>query len=213
MLVKPRSNWSNRQFGWKAGDRLIVPDTRQVPFRKKQRYISQAEEPTVQAIAGSTVTLHSPLEFDHWGPRDANGEVGAIERSMLPHVGNLTRNVIIRSTRLTEASKTAYCLGAENVNAPSSCVTRGHTLFLRRATVDIRYARFEHLGRTTNDSLNNTSVDGNGTLTSIGLNQIGTIFPPHASGDGPREPDEYRLSISAHWKCHRGYAQVGYCYP
>ena len=160
-------------IGWKSGDRLIIPDTRQIPFRKKQKYFSQAEEPTVLTIAGSTVTLIAPLQSDHWGPRDTDGEVGPIERSMLPHVGNLTRNVIIRSTRLSETSKTAYCMGAENVNNPSSCVTRGHTLFTRRATVDIRYATFENLGRTTNESLNNTSVDGNGTPTSIGLNQIG----------------------------------------
>ena len=159
--------------GWKSGDRLIIPDTRQIPFRKKQKYLSQAEEPTVLTLAGSTLTLTAPLQFDHWGPRNADGEVGPIERGMLPHVGNLTRNVLIRSTRLAETSKTNYCLGADNVNNPSSCVTRGHTLFTRRATVDIRYASFEHLGRTTNESLNNTSVDGNGTPTSIGLNQIG----------------------------------------
>ncbi|MGB0910993.1 MAG: G8 domain-containing protein, partial [Nitrospirales bacterium] len=160
-------------IGWKSGDRLIIPDTRQIPFRKKQKYFSQAEEPTVLSLSGSTVTLSAPLQFDHWGPRDADGEVGAIEQGMLPHVGNLTRNVIIRSTRLAETSKTAYCMGAENVNNPSSCITRGHTLFLRRATVDIRYASFENLGRTTNDSLDNTVVDGSGNPTSIGLNQIG----------------------------------------
>ncbi len=160
-------------IGWKSGDRLIIPDTRQIPFRKKQKYFSQAEEPTILTISGSTATLNAPLQFDHWGPRDADGDVGAIEQGMLPHVGNLTRNVIIRSTRLPETSKAAYCMGAENVNNPSSCVTRGHTLFLRRAAVDIRYASFENLGRTTNESLNNTTVDGNGTPTSIGLNQIG----------------------------------------
>ena len=159
--------------GWKPGDRLIIPDTRQIPFRKKQKYISQAEEPIVQNIAGSTVTLTSPLQYDHSGPRDANGDVGSIERAMLPHVGNLTRNVTIRSTRLSETAKPTYCLGAQNIHETATCVTRGHTLFLRRANADIRYARFENLGRTTNESLNNTSFDDSGNTLSVGLNQIG----------------------------------------
>ena len=46
----------------------------------------------------------------------------------LPHVGNLTRNVVIRS---------------EN---PAG--TRGHTLFTHRADVRIHYAQFQDLGRT-----------------------------------------------------------------
>jgi len=158
--------------GWMPGDRLIIPDTRQIPFRKKQKFTSQAEEPTILTIAGSTVTLTAPLQFDHLGPRDANGDVGPIERSMRPHVGNLTRNVTIRSARLAETSKAAYCMGAQNVNEASTCVTRGHTFLVRRATVDIRYARFENLGRTTNESLSNASFDEAGNATSIGLNQI-----------------------------------------
>ena len=42
-----------------------------------------------------------------------------------------------------------------------------------RASVDIRYAHFENLGRTTNDSLNNTTFDSSGQVTNIGSNQIG----------------------------------------
>ena len=48
--------------------------------------------------------------------------------ALLPHVGNLTRNVVIRS---------------EN---PSG--TRGHTLFTHRSTVAIHYVQFQDLGRT-----------------------------------------------------------------
>lgn len=158
---------------WKAGDRLLIPDTRQIPFRKKQKYISQAEEPTVLSIVGSTVTLTTPLLFDHAGPRDADGQVGAIELAMLPHTGNLSRNVTLRSTRLSETTKTSFCMGAQNIQESANCITRGHVLLLRRADVDIRYAHLENLGRTTNDSLNNTTVDSAGNVTAIGLNQIG----------------------------------------
>ncbi len=159
--------------GWKPGDRLLIPDTRQIPFRKKQKYFSQAEEPTILSIVGTTVTVSSPLQFDHAGPRNADGVVGPIELRMLPHVANLSRNVTIRSTRLDETAKTTYCMSAQNMAETSTCVTRGHSLFLRRASVDIRYAHLENLGRTTNDSLNNTTLDANGNVTSIGTNQIG----------------------------------------
>ena len=160
-------------IGWKTGDQLLIPDTRQIPFRKKQKYVSQAENPIILAIVGNTLTLSAPLQFDHAGPRNADGHVGPIELSMLPHVGNLSRNVRIRSTGLSESAKPHYCMGAENVDAASICATRGHVLLLRRASVNIRYAHFEHLGRTTNASLNNTTFDSDGHATSIGLNQIG----------------------------------------
>ncbi|MBT5470430.1 MAG: PKD domain-containing protein, partial [Nitrospina sp.] len=171
-------------LGWLPGDRLIIPDTRQIPFRKNKKYISQAEEPTIQAITGSTVTLNSPLVFDHLGPRDANGNVGPIELGMLPHVGNLSRNVIIRSVRLSETSKSSYCSGPQNVLDASNCVTRGHILLMERAAVDIRYAGLENLGRTTIGSLNNTSIDGSGNVASIGSNQIGrySIHLHHVMG-------------------------------
>ena len=152
--------------GWQPGDRLLIPDTRQIPFRKKFKFVSQAEEPIASDIVGASVVVNPPLQFDHLGPRDANGQVGAMEQSMLPHAGNLTRNVVIRSTRLTETAKVAYCMGAQNVNAASSCVTRGHVILLHRATVDLRYAHFENLGRTTNESLNNTSIDANGATSN-----------------------------------------------
>ncbi len=58
------------------------------------------------------------------GARDFNGVL-----EFLPHVGNLTRNVIVRSA------------------SPSG--TRGHVIFTHMADVDIRYALYKDLGRTT----------------------------------------------------------------
>ena len=55
----------------------------------------------------------------------------------LPHVGNLTRNVVVRS---------------EDPNG-----TRGHMLSNHMADVDIRYALFKDLGRTTYLPLNTTT--------------------------------------------------------
>jgi hypothetical protein len=119
--------------GWRAGDRVFLPDTRQVPADHwfNSDYALQVEELIVQSVSpdGRTITLTTPLRFDHRGARDADGTptvVGGV--ALLPHVGNLTRNVVVDS---------------EN---PAG--TRGHTLYTHRSIVDIRFAQFQDLGRT-----------------------------------------------------------------
>ncbi|MFZ2522073.1 MAG: G8 domain-containing protein, partial [Minisyncoccia bacterium] len=119
--------------GWKIGDRIFLPDTRQVSIDNwfNPNYALQVEERTISNISGNIITLSSPLSYDHRGAKDANGSPTVLSNGikLLPHVGNLTRNVVIRS---------------EN---PSG--TRGHTMYTNRADVDIRYAQFQDLGRTT----------------------------------------------------------------
>ena len=159
--------------GWKPGDRLIIPDTRHIPFRKNYEFVSQAEEPLVSSLNGSTVVLGGPLAYDHYGPRDGDGNVGPVELSMLPHVGNLTRNVVIRSVDLGESPKSRYCLGEEALLDTENCVTRGHVMVHARASVDVRYAAFRNLGRTTTEALDNTTFDEEGLPVTIGTNQIG----------------------------------------
>ena len=78
------------------------------------------------------MTLAAPLVYDHLGARDFNNVL-----EFLPHVGNLTRNVVVRS---------------EDPNG-----TRGHMLSNHMADVDIRYALFKDLGRTTYLPLNTTT--------------------------------------------------------
>ena len=96
--------------------------------------VNQWEELTVSDISpdGRTVTLAVPLVYDHLGARDFNNVL-----EFLPHVGNLTRNVVVRS---------------EDPNG-----TRGHMLSNHMADVDIRYALFKDLGRTTYLPLNTTT--------------------------------------------------------
>ena len=71
--------------------------------------------------------------------RDADGTPTLLSNGikLLPHVGNLTRNVVVRS---------------EN---PSG--TRGHTLFTSRSDVDIYYVQFQDLGRTRATALNSST--------------------------------------------------------
>ena len=135
--------------GWQPGDQLVIPDTRQLRAKEAGRdYQSQTEKVRAASISGTTVTLTAPLAYDHKGARDAGGVVDS-----LPHIGNLSRNVVVRS---------------ENPNG-----TRGHTMFLSHADIDIRYARFEELGRTKMGILNNTEFDSEGRVARIGTNQIG----------------------------------------
>src|SRR5262245_61571798 len=134
---------------WSVGDQLVLPDTRQLRD-KDTGWDSrpQDERVRVKAIEGSTVSLESPLAYDHKGAR--NGE-GSLE--LLPHVGNLSRNVVVRS---------------EN---PAG--TRGHTIFVARAEVDIRYVEFREHGRTRLGILTHTEFDTQGRVARMGTNQIG----------------------------------------
>jgi len=114
--------------GWKAGDRLFIPDTRQVDVDNwfNPNYLLQIDEVTIQSVStdGKSITVSPALRFDHRGARDADGTPTMLSdgTKLLPHVGNLTRNVVIRS------------------ESPSG--TRGHTLWTNRSDVDMYYVQF-----------------------------------------------------------------------
>ena len=111
--------------GWRTGDPVAIPTSAQCPVHSNGTCPDQTEERSVTAISadGRTLTLSSPLAFDHPGARDSAGAL-----DFLPHVVNKGRNVILRS---------------EN---PAG--VRGHVLLHGRAAVDIRYASIQHFGRT-----------------------------------------------------------------
>jgi hypothetical protein len=149
--------------GWKAGDRIVIPDTRQL--RADERGLgdrSQDEKVRVASISANRITLATPLRYDHKGARNADGTL-----EFLPHVGNVSRNVVIRS---------------ENPQG-----TRGHMIFMSRADVDLRYVEVRDMGRTRSGVLDNSEVDAGGRLVRFGTNQIGR-YPIHFHHDfGPGE--------------------------
>lgn len=159
-----------RPSGWRAGDRLVLPDTRQLGADERgSKYQPRWEEVTVAAVSDRAVTLTAPLAFDHKGARRPDGVL-----ELLPHAGNLTRNVVIRSAN------------------PRG--VRGHVLFTNRADVDIRYARFSDLGRTRPGPLDNTEFEPDGTVRHVGANPIGRyalhlhhVFGPPAPAAGARQ--------------------------
>jgi hypothetical protein len=128
---------SARAAGWRTGDAVAIPTSAQCPVHDNGTCPDQTEDRTVAAISadGRTLTLSSPLAFDHPGARNAAGEL-----DFLPHVVNKGRNVVLRS---------------EN---PAG--VRGHVLLHGRAAVDIRYASIQHFGRTDTRDLGPTNEKG-----------------------------------------------------
>ncbi|PTN11872.1 G8 domain-containing protein [Nitrosomonas aestuarii] len=144
--------------GWSVGDKLVLPDTRQTPLVKKWQIEPvtpielQLEEMIIADISGNTIRLTRPLVYDHLGGRDTDGNLIG-----MPHIGNLSRNIVVRS---------------ENSGG-----VRGHSMFTERSKVDIRYVSFVDMGRTTAKPLDNTVITDN-VVAHIGTNQIGR-YPIH----------------------------------
>ncbi len=159
--------------GWRVGDRVVVPDTRQLRANQRGRGESpQTEKARVASVSGTSITLTAPLAYDHKGARDAAGKL-----EFLPHLGNLTRNIVVRS---------------EN---PAG--TRGHTIFISRADVDIRYVEFDDLGRTKMGILDNTEFDSSGRVRKIGTNQIGryAVHFHHDFGPAKTPANGYQFTL------------------
>ncbi len=76
-------------------------------------------------------------------------------------------------------------------------VTHGYTLFTGTASVDIRYAGFCGLGRTTMSDLDNTTFDANGNVTHIGTNQIGRypMYFQNLTGPANTPADGYTFTL------------------
>ena len=134
---------------WRAGDRIVIPDTRQLRDSERgDNYKPQDEELEIASVSGNRIQLISPLQYDHKGARNADGKL-----EFLPHLGNLSRNVIVRS---------------EN---PAG--TRGHMIFMSRADVDLRFVEVREMGRTRMGVLDNTEFNDQDQVVKLGDNQIG----------------------------------------
>ncbi len=156
--------------GWQGGDRLVLPGTNQ-SSQSPASYVGQWETPTLAAASGSGLALAGGLAFPHGGGRNVAGAL-----VFLPHVGNITRNIVIRSQN------------------PQG--TRGHVLMTDRAEVDIRYTAFKDLGRTTISPLDST-VMSSGHATHIGTNQIGrySLHLHHLFGPASPLSNSYQFIV------------------
>lgn len=154
LAVEPRAGdltltLANPVSGWRVGDRLSLPDSRALGYLAQALWDPEWETATLAGISadGRVLTLTSPLQFAHPGAGDGG------ELTFLPHVANVTRNVVVKSQ--------------------SAAGTRGHALFTYRADVDIRQTAFFSMGRTTSADVDDTTYDDTGAVTHIGTNQSG----------------------------------------
>ena len=166
---------SEAPVGWQVGDQILLPDSRNLAWNEKPQqgnYTPQWEELTISNIQGNVVTINTPLQFDHDGARDGDGNL-----DFLPHIANRSRNVVFQSS--------------------NSSGTRGHTLFQGRSDIDIRYAAFRDLGRTRNVLLDSTTFDANGAATHIGTNQIAryAIHTHHLVGPTTPQSNGYQYTL------------------
>jgi hypothetical protein len=141
--------------GWRPGHTIVLPDTRHLRYDEKWwNYVPQWETATIKTVTADrmALTLATPLRFDHkgaWG-YDHDGVIfsngsyitvfdvkmydeSAYKLHFLPHVANLSRNVVIRS---------------EN---PAG--VRGHVLMTGRCEPDTQYCEARDMGRTTIDPI------------------------------------------------------------
>jgi RNA polymerase sigma factor (sigma-70 family) len=121
--------------GWKVGDTLLFAgldrqlegrDVGVDPWTDRRMPVGrhQDEERTIRALSGggSSVTLDRPLAYQHGG---IYGYPEAVP------VGNLSRNVVVESENVKDASR------------------RGHVMFMHTQDVVIDSALFRELGRTS----------------------------------------------------------------
>jgi PKD repeat protein len=135
--------------GWQVGDKLQLPDTRQLDYGgDASTYTPQWESVTIQSISadGLTITLNSALQYNHLGAHDVKGVL-----DYLPQVMDMTRNVSIHSQSATG--------------------TRGYTLFTSRANVNVNYTSFGGLGRTTDHAIDDTTFSSTGQVNHLGTNE------------------------------------------
>jgi hypothetical protein len=149
--------------GWAAGDKLLIPDTRQFKYDQSVTWLNNYETIELARATPNLLTLSRATASDHLGARNTSREL-----VFSPHIANLTRTVVLRS---------------ENPNG-----VKGHMMFLDHANVDIRFVEMRDLGRTTISELDSTEFDAFGNPVRIGRNQVGR-YPLHIHHlSGPEVP-------------------------
>ena len=129
---------------WQVGDDVLIVGT------NGENRAEDEIRRIVQISGNGTVSLNSPLAYDHTPPQGHD--------NLNLYVANTSRNIELSS---------------ENVNG-----VRGHTMFMNETT-DIRYAEFRGLGRTDKSiplNADGIALDGSDNITgrySIHFHEIG----------------------------------------
>ncbi len=113
--------------GWQVGDTIVIAGTHNPGYSgigaSKRSYEGDTNEVrTITAIDGDQITLDRPLDYDHDSPR----------ADLKTSVANYSRSITFSSED----------------GADSAVHERGHVMFMASDDVEVKYAGFEHLGRT-----------------------------------------------------------------
>jgi hypothetical protein len=152
--------------GWRIGDRLVVSGTLKQGWAWDNdaaavvHHESQDEVVTITAIDGATVTLDRSLRYNHYAPR----------KDLAAYVANVTRNIVFASL--------------DGDATPLS--QRGHVMFMHSDAVDVRYAAFEHLGRTDKSA---EASDLSALAEVAPTSNIKGRYPLHLHKTGMASPD------------------------
>jgi PKD repeat protein len=165
-------------IGWVVGDKVILPDTQQLAWNEVDSnyagYMPQYETATIAGVSanGLTLTLAAPLQFDHLGSVNLDGQT-----EFEPDVALMSHNVVVHSAN------------------PAG--VRGHVIFLGRADVDIRYVQFGGLGRTQTGTVDDTTFDSLGNVTHVGTNEDDrfAVFFDEVSGPTTIPADGYQFTF------------------
>jgi cell migration-inducing and hyaluronan-binding protein len=104
---------------WRVGDRIVLASTDFDPF--------QAEEATITAVSGSSVTFDTPLRYAHWGVMQTVSGVQLDERA---EVGLLTRVITIQG----DSASLTTGIG-------------GHVMVMQGATAHVEGVTFTRMGQ------------------------------------------------------------------
>jgi cell migration-inducing and hyaluronan-binding protein len=105
--------------GWRVNDRIVIVST---DYRA-----DHAEERRIAAISGATITLDSPLLYQHWC---ASEVYGPTTLEQCAEVGLLTRNIVLRG----DALSTTAGFG-------------GHLMFMAGSSAKISGVQFLNMGQ------------------------------------------------------------------
>jgi G8 domain len=169
-------NLADLPTGWQIGDTIAVAPS---GFKALE-----AEHRTITAINGSTVSLDRALTYAHWG--EAPDTYGPYQLDMRAEVGNLTRNIVVKSSQNEEivlpgfdpTSFTPQGLQNGDGKRLESGRFGGHMMFMRDTTIQLqnievtqmgqqgmlgRYPVHWHLNQDSsrNSFIRNSSVHGN----------------------------------------------------
>ncbi|MES2698454.1 MAG: G8 domain-containing protein [Pseudomonadota bacterium] len=181
---------------WRVGDRIVLASTDYNP--------RQAEQRTIAAIYGNTITLDAPLQYMHFGAItygvDERGEVGLLSRNIRIQASEDAEQTYFGGHIMAMVSSRVYVSGVE-LNRMGQHMTlarypmhwhligEGEGQYIRNSAIHDTYSRC-----VTVHGTNNVRVENNVTF-----NTVGHCF---FLEDGIETGNQFVRNLGIQTKCH-----------